>query len=430
MTEVGRIGVMSEPTAPVPVPPRAAAPRAARAARARGPRSPVPTVLASLVAGVVGGLGGGLLVQGGLPGQQLPAGAPAQSTPDQGTPDQGTAATSPRPAGDADAAVTSSSTPLPPARPPAADGSITGLSRAVLPSVALVSLGAGGRSGQGSAFVIRGDGYLLTNHHVAAGPAAGGISVQLPGREPMEAEVVGSDAVYDIAVLRVDADGLVALPFADSGAVEVGQTVVAVGAPLGLDSTVTSGIVSALNRPVVAGEAQDRSYINAIQTDAAINPGNSGGPLLDLEGRVVGVNSAIAQLPSGAMGPAGSIGLGFAIPADQAERTATQIIETGRSQHPVMGVNIDLRHTGDGARVLVEREDGVSPVVPGGPADLAGIRPGEIILAVDGTRVTDSQHLLVLLRSHAVGDSVELLVRDDRGQERTVTLTLAGSGGR
>jgi putative serine protease PepD len=183
-----------------------------------------------------------------------------------------------------------------------------------------------------------------------------------------------------------------------------------------------------MDRPVVAGESQDLSYINAIQTDAAINPGNSGGPLLDLAGNVVGVNSAIAQTPSTTRAAAGSIGLGFAIPAEQAERTALQLIDTGTSQHPVMGVHIDLTYAGDGARVLSEGDADSPPVIPGGPAEAAGVQPGDVIVSVDGTRITDSSHLLVLLRSYAIGDTVEMVLRDEDGQERTVSITLAGSG--
>ncbi|GAA5158610.1 S1C family serine protease [Ornithinimicrobium tianjinense] len=367
-------------------------------------RSSVPVVLASLVAGVVGGLGGGVLANS-LDAQERVVATETSR---------------------ADASPSSAAAPV---APVPADGTIAGLSRAVLPSVALISVGPGGRDGQGSGFVIREDGYLLTNHHVvAASTTGGGITVELPGQDPLPAEIVGSDPAYDIAVLKVDRTGLAALPFADSDAVEVGQAVVAVGAPLGLDSTVTSGIVSALDRPVVAGEDDELSYINAVQTDAAINPGNSGGPLLDLAGRVVGVNSAIAQMPTGSFGgPQGSIGLGFAIPAEQAERTATQIIETGSSEHPVMGVHIDLQYTGEGARVLSEGRDGVEPVIPGGPAAEAGVRPGDVVVSVDGRRVTDAQHLLVLLRSHAVGETVELVLRGEDGRERTVDITLAGS---
>lgn len=438
---------MSEPTDPVPPP---AAPR-----RRRAGRNPLPVVLASLVAGTVGGLGGGVLAYQAMDGE--PAVAPRAQTPvvtgparpgevepgeaEPGAPDPTTGSgpsTSDRPdagapegAGDGERGVGETTTPATDASTDTSpDGTIPALSRAVLPSVALVSLGPDGRDGQGSGFVIREDGYVLTNHHVIAASTTGrDITVHLPGREPVPAEVVGSDAAYDIAVLQIGATDLVPLPFAEEDDIEVGETVVAVGAPLGLDSTVTSGIVSAVGRPVVAGEASDLSYINAIQTDAAINPGNSGGPLLDLTGHVVGVNSAIAQLPTSSFGPAGSIGLGFAIPADQARRTATQIIETGHSEHPIMGANIDLRHAGPGARVMGRGEGEAPPVLPGGPADGAGVRPGDLILEVDGTRITDYRHLLVVLRSYEVGDRVQMLLRSPDGAERTVDLVLAGSGG-
>ena len=359
-----------------------------------------PVVAAAAVAGLVGGLAGGVIAQ------QL-----------IGSPEQPPALIEAQPASQ-------------PAAPPPAvvDGSIPGLSRAVLPSVALISVGG---DGLGSGFVIREDGYLLTNAHVVAdADPRTEITVELPGSDSVPAEVIGSDTAYDIAVLKIDRSGLQALPFADSADVEVGQTVVAVGAPLGLDSTVTSGIVSAVDRPVVAGEASSVSYINAIQTDAAINPGNSGGPLLDLEGRVVGVNSALAQLPTSGFGrPVGSIGLGFAIPAEQAEHTANQLIQTGRSEHPVMGVHIDLLYTGDGARILSEDREGSPPVIPDGPAAAAGVRPGDIIVSVDDTRIRDSRHLLVVLRSYRVGDTVEMTLRAENGSERTVSITLAGSEG-
>ena len=416
-------GLPADPTAPVPrtVPapdappvsspgPATPTPQAAAAApppdrgrtAARAPRRPrmLPVVVAAGLAGLLGGLGGGVL---------------AQQLSDEGP----------------EAPLVREATPVVAPAAVESQGSIPELSRSVLPSVALISIGPDGATGQGSGFVIRADGYVLTNHHVVDGAREGEpITVELPGHEALPAEVVGSDPAYDIAVLRVDRDDLVPLPFADSDQVQVGQSVIAVGAPLGLDNTVTSGIVSALDRPVVAGnDPSSLSYINAIQTDAAINPGNSGGPLLDLAGQVVGVNSAIAQLPSGSFGgPAGSIGLGFAIPAEQAERTASQLIETGKSQHPVMGVHIDLEYTGDGARILADARNGASPVIPGGPAEQAGVRPGDVIVTVDGTRIRDSRHLLVVLRSYAVGDTVEMVLRDGSGDERTVSITLTGSG--
>ncbi|WP_139722084.1 S1C family serine protease [Serinicoccus chungangensis] len=409
---------MTEPTPERPVdgpaaPPAGAAPRSAPARRPAR-RSLVPVVLVALVSGVLGGLGGAVLADRIEPTPSSP------STADQG---QGQVED---PSAD-DAAQSS------PAAPPVqADGTISGLSRAVLPSVALISIGQDGSLGLGSGFVVRRDGYLVTNHHVIEGAGQDDpIVVELPGEEPLEAEVVGSDPAYDIAVLRVEREDLTPLAFADSDDVLVGQTVVAVGAPLGLDSTVTSGIVSAKDRPVVAGETQEStSYISAIQTDAAINPGNSGGPLLDLSGRVVGVNSAIAQVPqaAGFGGRSGSIGLGFAVPAEQADRTATQLIETGTSEYPVMGVLVDLTYTGDGARVRREVAGEEDPVVDGGPADRAGVRPGDVILSVDGMPIRDSQQLIVVLRSYAVGDTVEMELRTAAGEDRTVSVTLVGSG--
>ncbi|WP_228386307.1 S1C family serine protease [Ornithinicoccus halotolerans] len=303
---------------------------------------------------------------------------------------------------------------------------VTEIARTSLPSVVLISAGEGRAAGVGSGFVIREDGYIVTNAHVVSGAGAEGLTVEFADDSVHDAEVVGQDTSYDIAVLRVDVGGLPALPFGDSDRLEVGEPVVAVGAPLGLDSTVTSGIVSARDRPVSAGDPQNPSYINAIQTDAAINPGNSGGPLLDHRGRVVGVNSAIAQLPDG-ITRSGSIGLGFAIPSNQVRRTADQLIETGQSQHPVIGVLVDLSYTGQGARVLPESTSGDQPVVPGGPADQAGIEPGEVILAIDEQRIDDSRHLIVVLRSYSVGDVVELTVRGEDGTERTVEVTLQGS---
>ena len=304
---------------------------------------------------------------------------------------------------------------------------VTAIAAHSLPSVVFISVGGTAGEGVGSGFVVREDGYIVTNSHVVQGADEGQITVAFHEGEDLAAEVVGSAPEYDIAVLKVEQDGLPVLEFGDSDDLQVGASVVAVGAPLGLDNTVTSGIVSALNRPVIAGGGGSTSYINAIQTDAAINPGNSGGPLLDLNGHVVGVNSAIAQIPGGLGGGTGSIGLGFAIPSRQVEHTANQLIETGQSDYPVIGVLLDMNYTGEGAKVLEESVDGTPVVVEGGPADLAGVEPGEVIVSVDGEPIEHGSHLIIILRSHAIGDEVTLVLRGVDDQERTVTMTLQGS---
>lgn len=310
-------------------------------------------------------------------------------------------------------------------------GEVTAIAQLSLPSVVFISVEAGGETGVGSGFVMSADGYIVTNSHVIASAAdgEGGIEVKFSDGQTLPAEVVGHDVQYDIAVLRVDREGLAALQFGDSDAVLVGAPVVAVGAPLGLSNTVTAGIVSALDRPVTAGTSADSlSYINAIQTDAAINPGNSGGPLLDAAGRVIGVNSALAQLP-GPLGtaPGGSIGLGFAIPSNQVQRTATQLIETGSSEHPIIGVLIDTTYTDGGAKIRDEPLNGTDSVIEGGPADEAGIVPGEVIVAIDGLPIDSFTQLVVTLRDHDVGDTIEATVRGADGTERTVTMVLQGS---
>ena len=190
--------------------------------------------------------------------------------------------------------------------------------------------------------------------------------------------VVGRDGSYDLAVVKVDRTDLVPLTLGRSADVVVGDEVIAVGAPLGLDSTVTAGIVSALNRPVTPGEADDQSYINAIQTDAAINPGNSGGPLLDMQGQVIGVNSAIATAPgSSTSAQSGNIGVGFAIPSDQVRTTVMQLIKTGKAVHPVIGVYLDSAYTGEGVRIADEGPNGEpagQPRRPGRPGRAQGRR--------------------------------------------------------
>jgi putative serine protease PepD len=195
----------------------------------------------------------------------------------------------------------------------------------------------------------------------------------------------------------------------------VGDSVIAIGSPLGLDGTVTTGIISSLNRPVTAGGQGESSFINAIQTDAAINPGNSGGPLVDAQGKVIGVNSAIASLGQSQGQQSGSIGLGFAIPVNQAKRVAEEIISTGRSTHPVIGVKVDLQYSGAGAQI--------SEVTEGGAAAAAGLRSGDVVLAVGDRQIDDSTELIVAIRSYAPGDVVTLKVKDGSGT-RDVQVTL------
>lgn len=313
--------------------------------------------------------------------------------------------------------------------PDPAAGSLSGVSAVaadVLPSVVAIQVRGPQGGGTGSGFVLREDGYILTNSHVVASAdgGAGRVVVVFSDGSEEDAEIVGRTSDYDLAVIRVDRSGLTPLALADSDAVVVGDPVIAIGAPLGLQGTVTTGIVSALNRPVSAGNQDETAFINAIQTDAAINPGNSGGPLVDAEGQVVGINSAIAQPPGlGAAG--GSIGLGFAIPANQARRTAQELIETGRATYPVIGVVLDGTYTGEGVQVAGGPQGEFSdPVTPGGPADRAGIRPGDVILAIDGRPVTESDELVVAIRARAPGDAVTLTVRGGDGQEREVRVVL------
>ncbi|NHC13195.1 trypsin-like peptidase domain-containing protein [Motilibacter deserti] len=285
--------------------------------------------------------------------------------------------------------------------------------------------------GSGSGFVIQQDGYVLTNNHVIASAASGGggVRVAFEDGRTASARIVGRDSSYDLAVLKVDADDLPVARFGDSDSVVVGDPVIAVGSPLGLSGTVTTGIVSALNRPVTArgesGATSEESFYSAIQTDAAINPGNSGGPLVNAAGDVIGVNSAISSLSRGSTGQSGSIGLGFAIPSNQAKRIAEEIIRTGKATHPVIKVTLDRSSQLAGARIGLPSGDtsGQPAVTPGGPADLAGLREGDVITRADGRKILDADELIVAIRAKAPGDTIKLTyVRDGRSQEVTVTL--------
>lgn len=304
-------------------------------------------------------------------------------------------------------------------RPP---GSVADIAQRVLPSVVSISARSSSGGGTGTGFVIDSKGFILTNNHVIADAAADGgdIEVQLNDGTTLNATIIGRDSSYDLAVLKVNRTGLTALAFGDSDQVAVGDSVIAIGSPLGLSGTVTLGIVSAKDRAVTAGESQgDNSYINAIQTDAAINPGNSGGPLVNSAGAVIGVNSAIATLGSSLSSQSGSIGLGFAIPINQARKTAEQLITNGKATYPIVGVSIDMQFAGEGAKIADTR----NAITAGGPASKAGLRSGDVIVTFDGRPIATPEELIVAIRSKNVGDRVAIeYIRS--GKKYSTSLTL------
>ncbi|HEX4976709.1 MAG TPA: trypsin-like peptidase domain-containing protein [Nocardioides sp.] len=301
------------------------------------------------------------------------------------------------------------------------NGSIAAVADELLPSTVQV-LARGGSDGEqgggstGSGFVLDREGHVITNNHVVAGATeSGAISVVDHKGKSHDATIVGRSPVYDIAVLQVEgAEALRPAALGSSRSMRVGQAVVAIGSPLGLSSTVTSGIVSALDRPVTTGSNgsdAESSFINAVQTDAAINPGNSGGPLVNMRGQVVGVNSAIATTGGGLLGgEAGNIGVGFAIPMEQVRVTAAQILRTGEARYPVIGASVDTRPAQDGAEVV--------RVPSGTPASRAGLRQGDVVVAVDGKPVTDGIELIVAIRSHQPGETITLTVERGEGREQ------------
>ena len=346
-------------------------------------------VVAALVTGLVGGVLGGALVLGS-------SGSGADLLPSEGD-----------------------------AAPPLAEGgSVAAVAQRVLPSTVQVRVvggdGSTNANATGSGFAVDDKGHVITNNHVVEVAGADGTITVVDARGRVHrAELIGRSPVYDIAVLDVRAArGLRPAALGSSRRMNVGDTVVAIGSPLGLRSTVTSGIVSALDRPVTTGGGSaddDTSFINAVQTDAAINPGNSGGPLVDLAGRVVGVNSAIATTGNSLGGQGGSIGVGFAIPMEQVRVTANQILRTGEAEYPVIGATVDTGASSQGAVV--------TEVPEGTPAAAAGLRVGDRIVSVDGVQVADGVALIVAIRSHRPGQRIELtLVRD--GAQRRLEVTL------
>ncbi|MCQ4212144.1 S1C family serine protease, partial [Streptomyces longispororuber] len=318
-----------------------------------------------------------------------------------------------------------------------APDSVAGIAARALPGVVTIHTKGSSEQGTGTGFVLDKQGHILTNNHVVEPAGSDGeISVTFAGGESADAQVVGHDSGYDLAVIKVDGvRGLKPLPLGNSENVQVGDPVVAIGAPFDLANTVTSGIISAKERPITAGgekgDGSDVSYVDALQTDAPINPGNSGGPLVDSKARVIGINSAIRSADSGSEldgGQAGSIGLGFAIPVNQAKRVAEELINTGKATHPVIGVTLDMDYSGDGARVGTKGNSGGSAVTPGGPGDKAGIEPRDVITAVDGVRVHSGEELIVKIRAHRPKDKLELTV-ERNGKERKVALVLGAADG-
>jgi putative serine protease PepD len=300
-----------------------------------------------------------------------------------------------------------------------APDSIAALAARVIPAVVSISVKGSSGSGTGSGFFLDSNGYILTNNHVVEAAATSGtITVELSNGKKYGAKLMGRDNSYDLAVLKIDVASAPTLQLGNSDLVQVGDSVIAIGSPLGLSGTVTSGIISSKNRAVTTGNGNgESSFINALQTDAAINPGNSGGPIVDSTGAVIGVNSAIATL--GSSSQTGSIGLGFAIPINQAKKTAEQLIKTGFATYPIMGISVDTRFTGTGALIS---SDGAG-VTPAGPADKAGLKAGDIITTLDGIEINNSDELIVAIRSKSVGDKVKIkYTRNNISREATVTL--------
>jgi putative serine protease PepD len=301
----------------------------------------------------------------------------------------------------------------------------------VLPSIVTIfARGARTGGGSGSGEIIQSGGYILTNNHVIAIAADGGqLSVLYSDGKESDATIVGRDPSTDVAVIKAadQAAGLPVIATTSSSALLVGQPVVALGAPLGLSSTVTSGIVSALNRyvPVPGDNGETAHLVDAIQTDASINPGNSGGALVDCSGRMVGMNSAIATVPNAqGVSGGGSVGLGFAIPIDLAKPLAQQIIATGAVVHPSTGLEVQAIPPAAAAKGGTSPGLYVTAVAPGSPAAKAGIRTGDVVTSIAGGQATSGEQLTVATIGKQPGDTVEITY-ERGGQSTTTTLTLA-----
>ncbi|WP_065961826.1 S1C family serine protease [Streptomyces sparsogenes] len=316
-----------------------------------------------------------------------------------------------------------------------APGSVSDIAGKALPSVVTIEAeGSNGEGGTGTGFVYDKQGHILTNNHVVASAADNGkLTATFSNGKRYTAEVVGRAQGYDVAVIKLknasDAK-LTPLPLGDSDKVSVGDATVAIGAPFGLSGTVTTGIVSAKNRPVASsdGGGGNASYMSALQTDASINPGNSGGPLLNADGGVIGINSAIQSAGNGGgLGgetqQSGSIGLGFAIPINQAKNVAQQLIKTGEPVYPVIEATVNMKDTGNGATIAANGAGGTPAVVPGGPADKAGLKSGDVIVKLNDTVIDSGPTLISEIWTHKPGDKVTITYKRD-GKQSTTQVTL------
>ncbi len=309
---------------------------------------------------------------------------------------------------------------------PAPKGSVQQVADSVLPSVVKINVRGVQGEGSGSGIILSSDGVILTNNHVVEVAGQGGsMSVNFNDGTARPATVIGTDPVTDLAVIKAkNISGLQPAKINTSGSVDVGQEVVAVGSPFGLQATVTSGIVSAMNRPVsVSGSQGTSTTYPAIQTDAAINPGNSGGPLVNMNGQVIGINSSIRTASSGAQG--GSIGLGFAIPIDKVWPVVQQLRHGVTPTHARLGVSVTDAASKNGLLTGA----GIESVNAGSAAQKAGLKRGDVITKVDNQLIDSSESLVATIRGYRPGDAVTLTVVSNGNHTHTVKVTLDSDGG-
>ncbi|WP_432026808.1 S1C family serine protease [Streptomyces sp. 1222.5] len=318
-----------------------------------------------------------------------------------------------------------------------APGTIANVAARALPStVTIEAESSNGEGGTGTGFVFDKQGHIVTNNHVVADAVDGGkLTATFPDGKKYDAEIVGHAQGYDVAVIKLKnaPSDLNPLALGNSDKVAVGDETIAIGAPFGLSNTVTTGIISAKDRPVASSDGSSSSkasYMSALQTDASINPGNSGGPLLDASGAVIGINSAIQSSSSGGFGSgqSGSIGLGFAIPINQAKYVAQQLIKTGKPVYAKIGASVSLEDSTDGAKITDQGAAGAAAVETGGPADKAGLKPGDVIIKLDDHVIDSGPTLIGEIWTHKPGDKVKITYKRG-GQEHTVDLALGSRDG-